>query len=164
MSINQVNKNDLLTLVKSLSHVYIKHNDRLFVSKSRIEEYIAFMTDELNTATKNRKVKFIQPDDLVFDDDINPNYEIDIDSMNELLDKNNVAENIDKLDKKSVKILINNLSTSLYQSYNEKVSSYIKHLLHDCLSDDFNIEDEDEIQEVCYRVANRLRDYQYEEY
>ncbi len=165
MSINQANKNDLQTLVKSLSHVYIKHNDRLFVSRSRIEEYIAFMTDELNAATKNKKVKFIQLDDLVFDEDINPNFEIDIDSMNELLDNSNVAENIDKLDQKSVKTLIDNLSSILFRSYNNKVLSYVKSSAYDCADyEDFDIDDDQSIQQFCYRIASRLSDFQFEEY
>lgn len=154
----------LLALAKNLSHFYIMKNDRLFLSKSKITEYTVFMTEALYSSLNLDKTAENNTTYSSFDDEMNPNYQSDCELLTELFSKDCILENVNSLDKKSIDNLVSNLSTSLYQSYNEKVSSYMKHLLHDCLSDDFDIEDEDEIQEVCYRVANRLRDYQYEEY
>lgn len=153
----------LLALAKNLSNFYVINNNRLFLSKSKINEYLVFMTETLNSYLNLDEKVITDAVYSSFDDELNPNYQSDCELLKELFMQDCIVENVDSFNKKSIDNLVANLSKSLFQSNKDRVSLYTKSLLQDCITDNFDIEDEDQILEVCNRVAERLYDYQLEE-
>ncbi len=152
----------MVNVTKNLTKIYIIQNGDISQSRDRMYDYATFISKELKTIfeiplNESEKIYTNETNEC-----INENYSSEFNDIADIFDDERVSNGVTSIDSESIDNLSKNIVSILREMADQRVLKYVENAAIDCVDyDDFDIFDEQSIDQFCMRLAQRLRDYQY---